>query len=84
MAVRTIPREGPIPEATRSTFPHVNAHPEVNQIEVLFKLAYSRLNREEGQGLTEYAFLLVGIVAVVGAIVALITTGLTDKIGEIF
>jgi hypothetical protein len=50
----------------------------------LFALAYSRLNREEGQGLTEYAFLLVGIVAVVGAIVALITTGLTTKIGSIF
>ena len=50
----------------------------------LFALAYSRLNREEGQGLAGYAFLLVGIVAVVGAIVALITTGLTDKIGEIF
>jgi len=50
----------------------------------LLALAYQRLNREEGQGLTEYAFLLVGIVAVVGAIVALITTGLTDKIGEIF
>jgi Flp pilus assembly pilin Flp len=50
----------------------------------LLALAYQRLNREEGQGLTEYAFLLVGIVAVVGVIVAAITTGLTDKIGEIF
>lgn len=34
--------------------------------------------------MTEYAFLLVGIVAVVGAIVALITTGLTDTISGIF
>jgi Flp pilus assembly pilin Flp len=50
----------------------------------LFALAYQQLHREEGQGLTEYAFLLVGIVAVVGAIVALITTGLTTKIGSIF
>jgi hypothetical protein len=50
----------------------------------LLALAYQRLHREEGQGLTEYAFLLVGIVAVVAGIVALITTGLTDKIGEIF
>lgn len=41
-------------------------------------------DREEGQGMAEYAFLLVGIVAVVGGIVALITTGLTNKIGEIF
>jgi hypothetical protein len=53
-------------------------------ISLLASLAYQRLHREEGQGLTEYAFLLVGIVGVVGGIVALITTGLTDKIGEIF
>ena len=50
----------------------------------LLALAYQRLHREEGQGLTEYAFLLVGIVGVVGAIVAIITTGLTDTISGIF
>jgi Flp pilus assembly pilin Flp len=58
----------------------------------LFALTHARLlsafasirDREEGQGLTEYAFLLVGIVAVVGTIVALITTGLTNTISGIF
>ena len=50
----------------------------------LLALAYQRLHREDGQGLTEYAFLLVGIVGVVGAIVALITTGLTNEISSIF
>lgn len=50
----------------------------------LLALAYQRLSREEGQALTEYAFLLVGIVAVVGVIVALITTGLTNTITGLF
>jgi hypothetical protein len=50
----------------------------------LFALAYSRLNREEGQALTEYAFLLVGIVAVVATIVGLITAGLTGTINGLF
>jgi len=34
--------------------------------------------------MAEYAFLLVGIVGVVGVIVAAITTGLTNEIGSIF
>ena len=47
--------------------------------------AYATIrDRDEGQGLTEYAFLLVGIVGVVGVIVALITTGLTNTIKGIF
>ncbi len=58
----------------------------------LFALAHARLlqayaslrDREEGQGMAEYAFLLVGIVGVVGVIVAAITTGLTNEIGSIF
>jgi hypothetical protein len=58
----------------------------------LFAFAHARLlqayaslrDHEDGQGMAEYAFLLVGIVGVVGGIVTLITTGLTDKIGEIF
>jgi Flp pilus assembly pilin Flp len=58
----------------------------------LFAFAHVRLlqaytsirDREEGQGMTEYAFLVVGIVAVVATVVALITTGLTKKIGSIF
>jgi Flp pilus assembly pilin Flp len=58
----------------------------------LFAFAHVRLlqayasirDREEGQGMTEYAFLVVGIVAVVATVVTLITTGLTNKIGSIF
>ncbi|HEX9416208.1 MAG TPA: hypothetical protein VF895_05825 [Gaiellaceae bacterium] len=58
----------------------------------MFALAHARLlqayaslrDREEGQGMAEYAFLLVGIVGVVGVIVAAITTGLTNEIGSIF
>jgi Flp pilus assembly pilin Flp len=57
----------------------------------LFALTRARVLRtlasirdEDGQGLTEYAFLLVGIVAVVGVVVALITTGLQNEISGIF
>jgi hypothetical protein len=50
----------------------------------LLALAYQRMRRDEGQALTEYAFLLVGIVAVVATIVGLITAGLTGTINGLF
>ena len=54
----------------------------------VFALAHLRLldvyarirDREEGQGLTEYVFLIVGVVAMVGAIIALLTTSLGTKL----
>lgn len=39
--------------------------------------AYEALRHDEGQGMTEYAILLVGIIALVGVAVALITTYVT-------
>ena len=50
----------------------------------LLALAYQRMRRDEGQALTEYAFLLVGIVGVVAAIVTIITLGLTNTINGLF
>lgn len=58
----------------------------------LFALAHARLlqayaslrDHEDGQGMAEYAFLLVGILGVVGVIVAAISTGLVAKIGTVF
>ena len=57
----------------------------------LFALARIRLmnayasirDREEGQGMTEYAVLIAGIVVMVAAVVAVLSLALSGKIGDI-
>ncbi len=45
--------------------------------------AYAMLRREDGQGTTEYALLLVGIVALAGLIVAVVVPGVTNIFNSI-
>ena len=56
----------------------------------LFALTHARLleafakirDREEGQGLTEYVFLIVGVVGMVGLLIAALTGALTTLINN--
>ena len=56
----------------------------------MYALTYARLvdaiakirDREEGQGLTEYVFLIVGVVAMVGTLVLALTGALTTLINN--
>ena len=56
----------------------------------MYALTYARLmdafakirDREEGQGLTEYVFLIVGVVAMVGLLVTALTGALTTLINN--
>lgn len=57
----------------------------------LFALAHVRLtqafasirDREEGQGMAEYTFLVVAVIAAAATIVGLIVSGLTSKITSV-
>jgi len=57
----------------------------------LFAFAHARLlhafasirDREEGQGMAEYTFLVVGVIAAAATIVGLIVTGLSNKITSV-
>jgi Flp pilus assembly pilin Flp len=42
------------------------------------------LRREDGQGTTEYALLLVGIVALAGLVAAIVVPGVTDIFNSVF
>lgn len=44
---------------------------------------YSMLRREDGQGTTEYALLLVGIVGLAGLIAAIVVPGVTNIFNSI-
>jgi Flp pilus assembly pilin Flp len=44
----------------------------------------SLVRSEEGQGTTEYALLLIGIVALAGLIAAVVVPGVTGLFGQVF
>ena len=45
---------------------------------------YAMLRREDGQGTTEYALLLVGIVALAGLVAAIVVPGVTGLFNSVF